>query len=253
MPDTTNLSNISATIKDINGERHIWDSLRRRWLVCTPEEEVRQYVIGWLVSKKGVPQLRISQEYPVNINGQHQRAEIVVVDDFAKLLHKQNKGLSSLQKLLLQLVVAAAYVFGMAATGNMDTTLELDVLGISWDMGVAYYGFAVLLILAMVNSTNLTDGLDGLASSVTLVAAMCFSLLGFLANEAQTVVVSASLIGAMIGFLCFNYHPAKVFMGDTGSLFFGALIASCGLTLNNPLLVTVICGVFFDSTGAGMR
>ena len=84
MSDTSNLSNISALIKNIEGERHIWDSLRRRWLLCTPEEEVRQYVIGWLVSKRGVPQLRISQEYPVNINGQHQRADIVVVDDFAK-------------------------------------------------------------------------------------------------------------------------------------------------------------------------
>ncbi len=76
--------NISARIKEIDGEKYIWDSLRRRWLVLTPEEEVRQHTIEWLVRTKGVPPLRIAQEYPVNVNGQSQRADIVVIDDFAK-------------------------------------------------------------------------------------------------------------------------------------------------------------------------
>ena len=86
MPNTTKLifPDISARIKDLEGEKYIWDSLRGRWLLLTPEEWVRQHVIGWLVAHKGIAALRISQEYPVNINGQHQRADIVVIDDFAK-------------------------------------------------------------------------------------------------------------------------------------------------------------------------
>ncbi len=86
MPNTTKLifPDISARIKDLEGEKYIWDSLRGKWLLLTPEEWVRQHVIGWLVAHKGIAALRISQEYPVNINGQHQRADIVVIDDFAK-------------------------------------------------------------------------------------------------------------------------------------------------------------------------
>ena len=75
---------ISARIKEENGEKYIWDPLRKIWLVLTPEEWVRQHVIAWLIGYKGIPALRISQEHPVNINGQHQRADIVVVDNFAK-------------------------------------------------------------------------------------------------------------------------------------------------------------------------
>ena len=86
MPNTTKLifPAISTRIKEVEGEKHIWDSLRKRWLVLSPEEWVRQHAIAWLIACKGIPALRISQEYPVNINGQHQRADIVVIDEFAK-------------------------------------------------------------------------------------------------------------------------------------------------------------------------
>ncbi len=86
MPNTTKLifPAISARIKEVEDEKHIWDSLRKRWLVLSPEEWVRQHAIAWLIAYKEIPALRISQEYPVNINGQHQRADIVVVDEFAK-------------------------------------------------------------------------------------------------------------------------------------------------------------------------
>ena len=86
MPDTVKLKfpAISARLKVVDGQKHIWDALRQKWLVLTPEEWVRQHVISWLIERKGVPALRISQEFPVNINGQHQRADIVVMDEFAK-------------------------------------------------------------------------------------------------------------------------------------------------------------------------
>lgn len=86
MPNSTKLifPEISARLKKVDGEKFIWDSIRQMWLLLTPEEWVRQHVIAWLIGYKGIPALRISQEYPVNINGQHQRADIVVVDNFAK-------------------------------------------------------------------------------------------------------------------------------------------------------------------------
>jgi len=86
MPNSTKLifPEISARLKEVDGEKFIWDSIRQMWLLLTPEEWVRQHVIAWLIGYKGIPSLRISQEYPVNINGQHQRADIVVVDNFAK-------------------------------------------------------------------------------------------------------------------------------------------------------------------------
>ena len=86
MPNSTKLifPEISARLKEVDGEKFIWDSIRQMWLLLTPEEWVRQHVIAWLIGYKGIPALRISQEYPVNINGQHQRADIVVVDNFAK-------------------------------------------------------------------------------------------------------------------------------------------------------------------------
>ena len=86
MPDTVKLKfpAISARLKVVDGQKHIWDALRQKWLVLTPEEWVRQHVISWLIECKEVPALRISQEYPVNINGQHQRADIVVMNEFAK-------------------------------------------------------------------------------------------------------------------------------------------------------------------------
>jgi phospho-N-acetylmuramoyl-pentapeptide-transferase len=132
----------------------------------------------------------------------------------------------------------------MVATGNMETVLRIEALDLSFDLGYGYYAAAVLLIVAMVNSTNLTDGLDGLASSVALVAAMSFALLGFIDGDAPTVMISASLIGAMIGFLLFNYHPAKVFMGDTGSLYLGGILAGMGLAINRPLLTVLISLIF---------
>ncbi|MBQ7338581.1 MAG: phospho-N-acetylmuramoyl-pentapeptide-transferase [Clostridia bacterium] len=171
-------------------------------------------------------------------------AMIGFVDDYAKLLHKKNQGLTSWQKLLLQAVVAGGYVFGMAATGHMSTVVEIHFLSLEFDLGVLYYALAVLMILAMVNSTNLTDGVDGLASSVALAAALCSTIIAFVYTDAASVLLCAVMIGSMIGFLMFNYHPAKVFMGDTGSLYLGGIFMGMGFMLGEPLLMILICGVF---------
>lgn len=171
-------------------------------------------------------------------------AMIGFFDDYMKLCHKENQGLTTMQKLLLQILVAALYVWGMAATGQMNTVLSLPSIGVSWEMGALYYGLAILVIVGMVNATNLTDGIDGLASSVTLVCAMCLTGIGFLLSDENTVLLSAVLIGGMVGFLLFNFHPAKVFMGDTGSLCLGGLLIGIGFMIGRPWVVVILSMVF---------
>jgi phospho-N-acetylmuramoyl-pentapeptide-transferase len=132
----------------------------------------------------------------------------------------------------------------MAAFGGMDTVLRIPAFEISVDLGIFYYAAALIVIVGVVNSTNLTDGIDGLASSVALVACMCLSLIAFLMANSGAVMISALMIGGMIGFLVFNYHPARVFMGDTGSLFLGGILIGTGFMLDRPLLMLLLCAVF---------
>ena len=171
-------------------------------------------------------------------------AMIGFFDDYTKLCHKENQGLSSWQKLLLQIAVAALYLFFMTLYGGMDTVVQLRAWNVSFDMGVFYYVAALIVIVGVVNSTNLTDGIDGLASSVTLVASMSLCAVACILCNHSAFVLGAALIGAMIGFLVFNYHPAKVFMGDTGSLFLGGVLIGAGFLLDEPLLMLVMCMVF---------
>ena len=171
-------------------------------------------------------------------------AMIGFADDYTKLLHKENQGFRSWQKFLLQIVVAALYIWGMVAFGGMDTVLRIESFGICVDLGIGYYAICLIVIVGLVNSTNLTDGIDGLASSVALVASMCFALVAFMLSDSHSVMISALMIGAMVGFLMFNYHPAKVFMGDTGSLFLGGILAGSGFMMGRPWLMVVLCSVF---------
>lgn len=171
-------------------------------------------------------------------------AMIGFFDDYKKLSHNENMGLRSWQKLLLQIAVAALYLWAMASFCGLDTVVDVRVLHIRFDMGIFYYVAALIVIVGLVNSTNLTDGIDGLASSVALVAFMGCSILAVLLKDTSSLLLSALMIGAMIGFLVFNYHPAKVFMGDTGSLFLGGVLIGLGFMMNEPLIVLLMCAVF---------
>ena len=171
-------------------------------------------------------------------------AMIGFVDDYTKLSHKENQGLRSWQKFLLQVIVAALYLWAMAMWGGMDTVLPLEALGFEIDLGAFYYVIMLIIIVGVVNSTNLTDGIDGLASTVALVAVMGLSLIAFMLVDSGALIISALLIGGMIGFLVFNYHPAKVFMGDTGSLFLGAILIGVGIMMDRPVILLLLCGVF---------
>ena len=170
------------------------------------------------------------------------------VDDLAKFRKKQNEGLTAPQKFLLQVLAAGLYLFGMAMVLGPDTGVYFPFLDKTVDFGIFYYVLALLLITGVMNSVNLTDGLDGLCSGVTLTVGVFFTLAGFLtasaAPDGSLVSLGALLIGGCAGFLVYNFYPARVFMGDTGSLFLGGLVVGGAFMMKNPLLV-IVFGIWY--------
>lgn len=166
------------------------------------------------------------------------------VDDYCKLVKKQNEGLTRLQKLFLQLVIASAYVCVMSYTGNMTCEVILPFSDTCVDLGWIYYPVAVIVLSGVVNGGNITDGIDGLASSVTCVIGFFYAALALKSADSGLSMISAVLIGSSIGFLIYNFHPARVFMGDTGSLFFGALTIGAAFGYGNGLMGLIVCAVY---------
>lgn len=169
---------------------------------------------------------------------------IGIVDDRAKLRRKQNEGLTSKQKFFLQTVVAAAYVTVMAVSGNLATSFAIPYTGFNLELSYAAYPLYVLVIVGFINSTNITDGLDGLSSSVGISVAGALLLLSCVLEQRYMGVLSGALLGALLGFLVFNHYPAKVFMGDTGSLFIGGIIVGCAISSGHLISVMIMGFVF---------
>ena len=182
-------------------------------------------------------------------------ALIGFIDDSAKLRKKQNEGLTARQKYLLQLAAAALFLLLLHLTGVISTELYIPFLGVHWDLGIGYYIIALLLLTGIVNSVNLTDGIDGLSSSVTLVVGMFFTAAAFLSGKVATTyavaLIGALLIGGTLGFLVYNFYPARIFMGDTGSLFLGAMVVGCAFIAGNPLII-VVCGIIYICEAASV-
>ncbi len=172
---------------------------------------------------------------------------IGVIDDSAKLRRAQNEGLTSSQKFLLQLLLSAAYLFALGFFCKVKTELYIPYVGTTLDLGVFYYVIALLLLTGIMNSVNLTDGIDGLCSTITFEVGAFYAVAAFFAfgavNESLSVV-GALMMGSALGFLMYNFYPARVFMGDTGSLFFGALVVGGAFVMNNPLIV-LVCGLMY--------
>ncbi len=170
------------------------------------------------------------------------------IDDSAKLRKKQNEGLTAPQKFALQFVVSALYLLGMSLVCKMDTEIYFPFINKSLDFGIFYYVVAMLLLTGVMNSVNLTDGIDGLCSSVTLVVGLFFTAAGYMNSlaepDASLTLLGALLIGSCAGFLVYNFYPARVFMGDTGSLYLGALVIGGAFMMDNPLLV-IIYGIIY--------
>ncbi len=161
-------------------------------------------------------------------------------DDYTKLVKKQNEGFTAKQKIVLQSLVAIVYLAAMGFTDNINTALHIPFTSVSLELGAFYYVFAFILIIGFVNSVNLTDGIDGLASSVTLVVGIFFSVVAFSVDNRILALIGASLIGATAGFLIYNFYPARVFMGDTGSLFLGGLVVGATFVLDEPMIIFLV-------------
>lgn len=189
----------------------------------------------FFVSDKTASALIISLVYAIS------NALIGIIDDMKKLRKKENEGLTPRQKILLQLLSAIIFLALRSFLINGETSLSFSFGEI--ELGIAYYPLAIFLLLGIVNCANLTDGIDGLASSVAFAVGVSFFYISAALNV-EASILSATLIGISVAFLIFNIHPAKIFMGDTGSLFLGALISSCAFTLNNPLLLIFVAGVY---------
>ena len=166
------------------------------------------------------------------------------IDDYAKFFKKQNQGLTAGAKFLMQVVVAAAFSLGYAWTRDFATTMKIPFVDTPIDLGIGWYIISVLLITGVVNAVNLTDGLDGLASSVTFFVSLFFVVAGSVALCFDVVILGSVIIGITLGFLVYNLYPAKIFMGDTGSLFLGAGVISMAYLMDNPL-ISLVVGIIY--------
>lgn len=161
-------------------------------------------------------------------------------DDYTKLVKKRNEGFSAKQKIILQSLGAVLYLALLTLTDNINTSLHIPYTGVSFELGAFYYVFAFLLIVGFVNAVNLTDGIDGLASSVTLVVGIFFAAVAYRTENEALALVGACAIGATAGFLVYNFYPARVFMGDTGSLFLGGLVVGAVFMLDEPMIIFLV-------------
>ncbi len=163
------------------------------------------------------------------------------IDDFKKLVLKNTKGLKPSYKMLGLLIISVAYVIYLVYGLHIGTDTYIPILKDYIEMPVyIYIPFAIVVILATTNAINLTDGIDGLASSVSAIIITCLTIIGILFGHPEISVFGSVVIGTVLGFLMFNLHPAKVFMGDTGSLLLGGVISAIALYLKMPLLLIVI-------------
>lgn len=167
------------------------------------------------------------------------------VDDYIKVVKKQSLGLDAKQKIIMQFVFSAVLAFIQLKTSPLGSSIRVPFTDITINLGIMYIPFLIFVIIAIVNSVNLTDGLDGLASSITVVVSVCLIIIAKLLNNPGISIFLFALVGACIGFLRINKYPAKVFMGDTGSMALGGAVAASAVILNIELLVPLLCFVYF--------
>ena len=171
------------------------------------------------------------------------------VDDFCKMKKKKNEGLTSMQKLMLQLAASALFLYIMYRSGSMNCHLYIPFVNVTFDIHpIAYIFFAMFVMVGCDNAVNLTDGVDGLSSSVTLPVMVFFTVAALRLGRADLALLPAALIGGLIAYLCYNWHPAKVFMGDTGSLFLGGVVCALSFALDMPLVLILVGFVYICET-----
>ncbi|RST75403.1 phospho-N-acetylmuramoyl-pentapeptide-transferase [Siminovitchia acidinfaciens] len=169
------------------------------------------------------------------------------LDDFIKIALKRNLGLTSKQKLVGQIVIALIFYFVLKSF-DFSTAISIPLTGISIDLGPFYAFFIIFWLVGFSNAVNLTDGLDGLLSGTAAIAFGAFAILAWSQSQYEVSVFSVAVVGAVLGFLVFNAHPAKVFMGDTGSLALGGAIAAVAILTKTEVILLVIGGIFVIET-----
>ena len=163
------------------------------------------------------------------------------IDDFKKLVLKNTKGLSPKAKMIGLLIVAVSFCLIMINMYGMGTDIQIPFINITLNLPIwLYIPFAILVMLGTTNAVNLTDGIDGLSTSVTTIIITCLTVISIMFGIKEVTIFGSILIGTCLGFLLFNLHPAKVMMGDTGSLMLGGAIAGIALYMKMPLLLVII-------------
>ena len=171
------------------------------------------------------------------------------IDDFCKVKFHKNEGLTAAQKFLLQLAAAIVFVVLLRYTGHISNDLYIPFFNVTFYLPwVVYMIFAAFIIVGCVNSVNLTDGIDGLATGVTMPIMVFFVAAALIWSRFGVGVLSAAAFGGLCAFLIYNFHPAKVFMGDTGSLFLGGLVCGLAFALDIPLILILVGIIYICET-----
>ncbi len=176
------------------------------------------------------------------------------LDDFCKVKFKRDLGLTALQKMLLQMAVSAIYLYVLYKLGVMSCNLYIPFVNVTFEIHpLVYIFFAMFVMVGCVNSVNLTDGLDGLCATVTIPVMIFFAAAAFKMGELDPAkkdlaLMPAALVGSLIAYLFYNWHPAKVFMGDTGSLFLGGAVCGLAFALDMPLILILVGSVYILET-----
>ena len=171
------------------------------------------------------------------------------LDDFFKAKFKRNLGLTSIQKALLQMAVSALYLYLLWRQGTLQSVIYIPYVDVSFTIHpLLYIFFAMFVMVGCVNAVNLTDGVDGLCGSVTIPVMVFFTAAAVGMKKLDLALLPAAMVGGLIAYLFYNWHPAKVFMGDTGSLFLGGIVCGLAFALNMPLILLLVGLVYIVET-----
>ncbi len=171
------------------------------------------------------------------------------LDDFTKAKYKRNLGLTSLQKALLQMAVSALFLYALYQHGAMTCDLYIPFFNVSFHIHpLVYILFAMFVMVGCVNAVNLTDGVDGLCASVTIPVMVFFTAAAVAMDRMSLALIPSALVGGLACYLFFNWHPAKVFMGDTGSLFLGGAVCALAFALDMPLILILVGFIYVVET-----
>ncbi len=171
------------------------------------------------------------------------------LDDFCKVKYKRDLGLTAIQKAMLQMAVSAIYLYILYRQGIMSCDIYVPFLNVTFYVHpIAYIFFAMFVMVGCVNAVNLTDGVDGLSSSVTIPVMAFFAAAAVAMGKLDLALLPAALVGGLIAYLFYNWHPAKVFMGDTGSLFLGGVVCATAFALDMPLVLILVGFVYIVET-----